>query len=157
MRATIIVAVLVSFVSWLPPVVTRADQSVPDLLARLTLSSDAMNALLARGELAFVEQAKAPAAPQYVTVVALFDAPVEKVFATVTDYARYVGRIPQLTEAKVESRSGNVLSVHYKIEFKFSIITQRADYTLRTVLDPPRAITMSRTAGSIDRIDGSWR
>jgi ribosome-associated toxin RatA of RatAB toxin-antitoxin module len=133
-----------------------ADSSAPDLLKKLAVSSETMSALLANGELAFVEDSKNPGDPKYVTVVALFNAPIEKVFETVTDYEHYVGRIPQLAETKVLSRNGNELSVLYKIEFKFSIITQKADYVLKTVLDPPRSITGIRTSGSISKAEGSW-
>ncbi len=112
--------------------------------------------MLQKGQLIFVDNAR-PGEPQFVTVITLFNAPAEKVFSIITDYDHYVGNIPQTTEVKVTQKTGNTWIVTYKIEFKFSILSEHADYTLKQVLDPPRSITWTRIAGNLDKVEGSWK
>ncbi len=112
--------------------------------------------MLQKGQLIFVDNAR-PGEPQFVTVITLFNAPEEKVFSTITDYDHYAGNIPQTTEVKVEQKTGNVWIVNYKIEFKFSILSEHADYTLKQVLEPPGSITWTRIAGNLDKVEGSWK
>lgn len=121
-----------------------------------SVSPAALENVLQKGQLLFVDNTP-PGQPQFVTVIMLFNAPVQKVFSIITDYDQYAGRIPQTTEVKVTRKKGNVWDVNYRIEFKFSVITEHADYTLQQVLDPPTSITWTRIAGNLDKVEGSWK
>ncbi|MCL4557022.1 MAG: SRPBCC family protein [Deltaproteobacteria bacterium] len=138
-------------------VATARAQSNSSIVEQFAVTSPAiLQSLLQKGQLIFIDNAK-PGEPQFVTVITLFDAPIDKVFSTITDYDHYVGNIPQTTEVRVTKKQGNTWFVNYKIEFKFSIIAEHANYTLKQVLDPPKSVTWTRTAGNLDRVEGSWR
>ncbi len=147
------VALCLSFL-YLPAV--HAQDTVSAIEHFASASPMALESMLQQGQLIVVDNPK-PGQPQFVTVVVLFNAPIKKVFSTITDYKDYSGRIPQTTEVRVVKRDGNVWDVSYKVEFKFSIITEHADYTLKEVLEPPTVITWTRIAGNLDRVEGSWR
>ncbi|MCL5277062.1 MAG: SRPBCC family protein, partial [Deltaproteobacteria bacterium] len=132
-------------------------QSNSSIVEQFAVTSPAiLQSLLQKGQLIFIDNAK-PGEPQFVTVITLFDAPIDKVFSTITDYDHYVGNIPQTTEVRVTKKQGNTWFVSYKIMFKFSIIVEHANYTLKQVLDPPKSITWSRAAGNLSKVEGSWR
>ncbi len=112
--------------------------------------------MLKKGQLIFIDNAQS-GEPQFVTAVTLFDAPVEKVFSIITDYDHYAGNIPQTTEVKVIQKNGNTWIVNYKVDFKFSILSEHANYTLKQELDPPVSITWTRIAGNLEKVEGSWK
>ncbi len=139
---------------YLPPV--HAQNTVSGIEGFATASPAAFESLLQQGQVIVVDNPK-PGQPQFVTIAVLFNAPIKRVFSTITDYKEYPGRIPQTTQVRVVKRNGNVWDVSYKVDFKFSVITEHADYTLRQVLDPPTSITWTRIAGNLDRVEGSWK
>ena len=155
MRKMITVMTVASLLFFCIPAVHAGDQ--PSAIEQFAAASPAvLQELLRKGELIFLDNTR-PGEPQFVTAVALFNAPIAEVFSTITDYAHYAGNIPQTTEVKVLQKKGNVWDVRYKVEFKFSILSEHADYTLRQVLDPPRSITWTRIAGNLDTVEGSWK
>ena len=153
---------------WLPGVVmgavvlfsaltTARAQGNSSIVEQLAAASPAMlQSMLQKGQLIFIDNAL-PGKPQFVTAVALFDAPVQTVFSVITDYGHYVGHIPQTTDVEVTNKNKNIWTVDYKIEFKFSILSEHAYYTLRQVLEPPTSVTWTRLSGNIDQVEGSWK
>ncbi len=155
MRKLITAVVAVSLVFLCIPA-AHAGHSPSTIEQFAAASPGVLQELLQKGELIFLDNAR-PGEPQFVTAVTLFNAPIAEVFSTITDYTHYAGNIPQTTEVKVLRKKGNVWDVSYKVEFKFSILSEHANYTLEQVLDPPRSITWTRIAGNLDTVDGSWK
>ncbi len=136
---------------------TARAQDNSSIVEQFAVTSPAvLQSLLQKGQLIFIDNEK-PGKPQFVTVITLFNAPIEKVFSTIVDYDHYVGNIPQTTEVKITKKQGNTWFVKYRIEFKFSIIAEHANYVLKQILDPPGSVTWTRVSGNLDRVEGSWK
>ncbi len=63
-------------------------------------------------------------------------APIERVFAVITDYERYPEFLSDMKEVVVESRHDGVAVVRFELE-----LIMRVSYTLRLVEDPPRGVS----------------
>lgn len=80
------------------------------------------------------------------------DAPVEKVFETITAYETYPQFLSEVKELKTSNRTGNQVDVHYKVEVMKSI-----RYTLRMKEEPPRKVSWSLVEGEFMKENhGSW-
>ncbi len=149
--ATIISIIVVSLSSG----ISSADNS-NSIMEKLAITSPGLlESILQNGQMVYIDNVK-PGEPQYVTGIVLFNAPIETVFSTITDYDQYADHIPQTTDVKILQKNGNTWTVSYKIEFKFSIISERADYTLKQVLNPPNSVTWTRISGNLKDVNGSW-
>ena len=65
----------------------------------------------------------------------VIDAPVEKVFKTISDYDRYAEFLPEVKRVSSSGRSGNQVKVHYEVEVMKSI-----KYTLQMNEQPPHRV-----------------
>lgn len=118
-----------------------------------SVSPAVLQDMLRKKQLIVIDNSR-PGNPQCVTVMTLFNAPVEKVFSIITDYDHYAGNIPQMTAVKVVRKTGNDWIVSYKLKFKISIFTEHVNYTLKQVLDPPRSVTWTRKVGNAEKAEG---
>ncbi|MGB9735841.1 MAG: type II toxin-antitoxin system RatA family toxin [bacterium] len=137
------------------PGITNAQQM--SALEQLALTSPNLFGSILKDEQLVSIDKEVPGKPQFVTVITLFNAPINEVFSIVSDYNDYAKHIPQTTSVKVVQKNGNVLIVDYKVEFKFSILSEHANYTLKHVLNPPDSITWTRVAGNLKTVEGSWK
>ena len=83
----------------------------------------------------------------------VINAPLEKVFAVITDYEKYPEFLPEVKKAKVEFGSGNVKEVTYTVDIKAKVIT----YTLKHTARPPDELAWTLVRGEIMKgNDGAW-
>ncbi len=80
------------------------------------------------------------------------DAPIEKVFETITTYEQYPQFLSEVKELKTSNRSGNQVDVHYKVE-----VMKTIKYTLRMKEEAPSRVTWSLVDGEFMKGNqGSW-
>lgn len=83
----------------------------------------------------------------------VIDAPVERVFEIITDYARYPEFLPDMKEARIISRTNGVTLVRFELE-----LIMRVSYTLRLVEEPPYALSWTlEEAKMIEENNGGWK
>ncbi len=82
----------------------------------------------------------------------LIDAPVEKVFAIITDYERYPEFLPDMKEVTVLDRNDGVAKVRFELE-----LIMRVSYTLRLVESPPFGLswTLEEAKMMVENV-GGW-
>jgi coenzyme Q-binding protein COQ10 len=82
----------------------------------------------------------------------VINAPMEKVFALITDFERYKEFLPEVRAVRVLDRSNGTVTVQYEAE-----IVKRIKYTLRHVAQPPSRVTWSFVEGEVMKDNkGSW-
>jgi ribosome-associated toxin RatA of RatAB toxin-antitoxin module len=82
----------------------------------------------------------------------LIDAPIEKVFAIITDYERYPEFLPDMKEVVVVSRHEGVAVVRFELE-----LIMRVSYTLRLVEEPPARLSWTlEEAKMVAENNGGW-
>jgi ribosome-associated toxin RatA of RatAB toxin-antitoxin module len=80
------------------------------------------------------------------------NAPIEKVFAVVTDYDRYGEFIPEVRKISTSNRNGNEIDVHYQIE-----IVKKIRYSIRMKEEKPTKLSWTFIEGEIMKDNkGSW-
>jgi coenzyme Q-binding protein COQ10 len=90
-----------------------------------------------------------PKAEHHVTL----RAPIERVFAVITDYEQYPAFLPELKSVRVLSREDGVAKVRFEVE-----LIMRVQYTLRLIEDPPTSVTWTLAESKmIARNEGHWR
>lgn len=83
-------------------------------------------------------------------------APIEVVWATLTDYERLPEFIPGLKKSKVIARNGNTAVVQQSGEARFFFASVPIEVTLESSENPPHSIDVRRVSGSIKRLDGRY-
>src|SRR5687768_5540959 len=82
----------------------------------------------------------------------VIDAPVEKVFQTISDYDRYAQFLSEVKRVTTSGRSGNQVKVHYEVE-----LMKTVRYTLQMNEEPPRRVTWTFVEGDFMKDNhGSW-
>lgn len=82
----------------------------------------------------------------------VIDAPIEKVFQTITDYDHYAEFLPEVKRVSSSDRAGNRAQVHYEVE-----VMKTIHYTLQMEEEPPRRVVWSFVKGDFMRDNrGSW-
>jgi len=82
----------------------------------------------------------------------VINAPMEKIYALITDYASYKDFIPEVRAVQVLEQQGNEATVQYEAE-----IIKKIKYTLRHVGAPPNRLTWSFVKGDFMKDNkGSW-
>lgn len=80
------------------------------------------------------------------------DAPIEKVFATVTDYENYGKFSPELRSIRVGKRTGNEVELHYEID-----VVKTIHYSLRMKEEKPNRLSWTFIDGEFMKDNtGSW-
>ncbi len=83
-------------------------------------------------------------------------APIEVVWATLTDYERLPEFVPGLKKSKVIARNGNTAVVQQSGEARFFFTSVPIEVTLESSENPPNSIDVRRVSGSIKRLDGRY-
>ncbi len=65
----------------------------------------------------------------------VIDAPIERVYAVITDYERYPEFLPENQAVTVLERDGNTVHVRFEVE-----MVMRVEYTLAIVEEPNRSV-----------------
>ena len=91
-----------------------------------------------------------------VTAGSRIDAPVEKVWAQITDYEGYNTWMPQVEKVEARNRKGNTVDVFFDLAFKFSVISKEVTYTLRQMETPKKSIRWFLVDGDFSVSRGSW-
>lgn len=82
----------------------------------------------------------------------VINAPVERVFDVVTDYARYPEFLTEAKKVTTSGRQGNEVLVHYEIE-----LMKRIRYTIRVKETRPTKMEWSFVEGEVMKDNkGSW-
>lgn len=82
----------------------------------------------------------------------VINAPLEKVFALITDYERYKDFLPEVRAVRVLDRSGGTVTVQYEAD-----VVKRIKYTLRHTATPPSKVAWSFVEGEVMKDNqGSW-
>jgi coenzyme Q-binding protein COQ10 len=83
----------------------------------------------------------------------VIEAPPEKVFTVITDYAKYPEFLPEVKKVAVAVASGETKEVTYTIDIKAKLIT----YTLRHTARPPNEVLWTMVRGEMMKgNDGAW-
>ena len=106
--------------------------------------------LLKRGELSLIESNSKGGLKQ-VTMAVLINAPSEKVYDTITDYANFKRFMPNIADINVGKTEGDTTEIDYEIDVPIKNIK----YTLRHRHTPKKSVEMSLVKGDIKT--GSWR
>jgi ribosome-associated toxin RatA of RatAB toxin-antitoxin module len=124
------------------------------LLALLTPArADRLDDLLARGEVTLLET-KPDGRLREVTAIALVKAPVDAVWAKLTDFAAYEQWMPQVADSTVVSAEGDVIVV----DFSISVVGPNVNFRERHTLDPAtRTIRGEWVSGALAGSRWSWR
>lgn len=111
-----------------------------------------LDALLARGEVTLLETLPDGRLKQ-ATCIARVKAPVETVWALLTDFAAYPTWMPQVRSARVESQEGNRLRVAWTL----SVVGPDISFTQAADLDPvAHTIKAWQTAGALPGSRWDW-
>lgn len=82
----------------------------------------------------------------------VIDAPIEKVFQTVSDYDHYAEFLPEVKEIHTSNRKGHEVDVHYKVD-----VMKTIKYALHMKEEPPRKVTWTFINGEFMKDNtGSW-
>lgn len=83
----------------------------------------------------------------------IINAPIEKVFEVITDYAKYPQFLSDMSGATVKSRNGNIAEVTFSLKLVMEI-----KYTLRLIEDKPNGLTWTMLDGQMMKSnDGGWK
>ncbi|MDI6796777.1 MAG: SRPBCC family protein [Desulfatibacillaceae bacterium] len=99
------------------------------------LDPAALAPLLAKGLLGLVCPAK-DGAPAQVTIMALANAPREKIWDTIVDYESYPKFMTRVKKTRIQEKNGNEMLVSYELD----IPGIKVKYSMRHVLMPPGVI-----------------
>jgi uncharacterized membrane protein len=95
--------------------------------------------------------------PNYLQAQGIFDAPVEKVWQTLTDFKNYPRYYQNLTQSEIRSRRGNQAKVYVKFDFPFPVnqIWVLNEYTLD---QKNKRLSWKMLDGNLKNSDGigSW-
>lgn len=82
----------------------------------------------------------------------VINAPMEKVFSVIADYAKYPEFLPEVKNIRTTKRQGTDTDVHYEVE-----VLKRIRYTLRLREEPPNRISWTFVEGELMRDNhGQW-
>lgn len=82
----------------------------------------------------------------------VINAPMDKIYALITDYASYKDFIPEVRAVQILERNGEEATVQYEAE-----IIKKIKYTLRHSGSPPNRLTWSFVKGEFMKDNkGSW-
>ena len=82
----------------------------------------------------------------------IIEAPIEKVFQTVSDYDHYAEFLPEVKEIRTSNRKGHEVDVHYKVD-----VMKTIKYSLRMKEEPPKKVTWTFLEGEFMKDNqGSW-
>jgi coenzyme Q-binding protein COQ10 len=115
--------------------------------------------LMQKGQLLLVEE-DASGKLALVTAGILLNAPVDKVWNVVTDYAHYSEFMPSTAACEIVKDDGNVKDIRFKIQFKFSVLSWEVDYVARHEFDPKKEIKFDLVSSKGDKIKktyGAWQ
>jgi ribosome-associated toxin RatA of RatAB toxin-antitoxin module len=82
----------------------------------------------------------------------VINAPMERVFSVIADYAKYPEFLPEVKNVRTSRRQGTDLDVHYEVE-----VLKKIRYTLRIKEEPPNRISWTFVEGELMRDNrGQW-
>ncbi len=82
----------------------------------------------------------------------VINAPMERVFSVIADYAKYPEFLPEVKSIRTSKRQGTDVDVHYEVE-----VLKRIRYTLRLREEPPNRISWTFVEGELMRDNrGQW-
>ena len=81
------------------------------------------------------------------------DAPIDRVFDVIVDYARYAEFVPGVKACRPLRQAGGARHVEYEVDLK----VRRVRYVLAHLEERPRRVAWSLVSGELfARSDGSW-
>ncbi len=82
----------------------------------------------------------------------VIDAPIEKVFQTISDYDHYAEFLPEVKRIHTSDRKGNEVKVHYEVE-----VMKTIRYTLKMQEHAPNRVQWTFVEGEVMKDNhGSW-
>jgi len=82
----------------------------------------------------------------------VINAPMERVFSVIADYAKYPEFLPEVKSIRTSKRQGTDVDVHYEVE-----VLKKIRYTLRLREEPPNRISWTFVEGELMRDNhGQW-
>ncbi|HOO55529.1 MAG TPA: SRPBCC family protein [bacterium] len=120
------------------------------------LDIEVLAKLLEDGELTSVDYV-GPEKLEMCSIGILADAPPEKVWEAITDFAGYEEMMPDMSKGTVLESGDNWARVRFDITvLKLSLISITTDYVLRYDFDPPRRADVSWESGKVKNVNGYW-
>lgn len=116
-------------------------------------AADGLDALLARGEVTLLET-RPDGRLRQVTAIGLVEAPVDVVWAKLTDFAAYESWMPQVADSTVVSTEGNTVVV----DFSVAVVGPNVNFRQKLTLDPAtRVIRGEWVDGALKGSRWEWR
>lgn len=139
------------------PSATLVDAALAKPSELVALDPATMTSLLKQGSLVLVKQ-NADLTLHHVTAGQLVDAPLDAVWATITDLAGYSKYVPQTEGIKILSRSDdNHLLVEQSVKLKiWHLPSINIKNQLTHELQPPRRIRFKQVSGDLPGTWGGW-
>lgn len=82
----------------------------------------------------------------------VFNAPIEKAFAVITDYEKYAEFLPEVKRTRISERQGTEVKVHYEVD-----VVKTIKYTVRMKEEKPNRVSWSFVEGEFMKDNkGSW-
>lgn len=83
----------------------------------------------------------------------VIDAPIERVYAVITDYERYPEFLPENQSVTVLKREGSSVTVRFEVE-----MVMRVEYTLAITEEPPHSVQWALVdARMLSENQGGWQ
>jgi uncharacterized membrane protein len=128
-------------------------------LDRAGMNPSSMRSLMKKGELLIIEE-KPNGELEMVTAGIIIDAPVSEVYKTLVDFDKYHEFMPSTLSVKVVDDQGKTKDVQYHIQFKFSVLSFSAEYTLTQTFKKNKEIRWNlkhSKDGKLKATYGAWQ
>ncbi|MDP2317642.1 MAG: SRPBCC family protein [Pseudomonadota bacterium] len=123
------------------------------LLASRPVAAETLDDLLARGELTLLET-KPDGRLRQVTAMGLVRAPIDVVWAKLTNLAAYETWMPQVADSTVVSTAGNVVVA----DFSIAVVGPNVNFRQKLTLDPTtHTIQAEWVSGALGGSRWSWQ
>lgn len=116
-------------------------------------AGETLESLLARGEVTLLET-RPDGRLEQVTAIGIVPAPVDRVWARLTDFASYELWMPQVEDSTVVSHEGDT----WVVDFSIGVVGPNINVRQKLVLDPAaRTIRASWVSGALQGSHWEWR
>lgn len=116
-------------------------------------TAETLDTLLARGEVTLLET-KPDGRLKQVTAIGLVPAPVDRVWARLTDFASYESWMPQVDDSTVVSHEGNT----WVVDFSVGVVGPNINFRQQLVCDDAtRTIRATWVSGALEGSHWEWK
>ena len=120
-----------------------------------TTDPSALKKLVGAGQIVMIDE-HPDGRLKLVTGATHVQSPPQQVWDVITDYEAYTEWMPQTSKVTVSNENGDSRDVGFRLDFEFSVITKRVEYTVRQRWTENRRIDWTLVKGDFETAVGSW-